>query len=200
MVTRGPPTYGVAGILLTGGTSRRMGFDKTSFRIDGVPCAQRIARVMCEVLDPVIEVGPGHSGLPAVREHPEGSGPLAALSGGFAELCRRSRRERAAVVVAGDLAFVTEVALRMLADWDPQDRSIVPVVNGRAQALCARWSVTDLRHAEALVAGGQRSMQGLLSQPDVVMVDESNWPDGVDSRAFSDIDTPEDLERFGLRS
>ncbi len=199
-MTQGPSTYGVAGILLTGGTSGRMGFDKTSFRIDGVPCAQRIARVMCEVLDPVIEVGPGRSGLPAVLEHPKGSGPLAALSAGFAELCRKSPRERAAVVVAGDLAFVTEVALRMLADWNPQDRSIVPVVNGRAQPLCARWSVADLRHAEGLVAGGHRSMQRLLSRPGVVMVDESKWPDGVDSRAFSDIDTPDDLERFGLWS
>jgi hypothetical protein len=43
-------------------------------------------------------------------------------------------------------------------------------------------------------------MQRLLSRPGVVMVDESKWPDGVDSRAFSDIDTPDDLERFGLWS
>ena len=190
----------VAGILLTGGTSRRMGFDKASLRIDGVPCAQRIARVMCEVLEPVIEVGPGHSGLPTTRERPEGSGPLAALSQGFVELCRIAPPERAAVVVACDLPFVTEATMRMLVDWVPGDRSVVPVVDGRAQPLCARWSVADLRHAGALVAGGHRSMSQMLTRPDVVMIGESQWPNGVDALAFSDIDTPGDIDRLGLRS
>jgi molybdopterin-guanine dinucleotide biosynthesis protein A len=187
------------GLLLTGGTSRRMGFDKTTIRVDGVPCAERIARVMSAVLHPVIEVGPGHCGLTTVRERPPGSGPLAAMSEGLAELRRVSRADVAVVVVAGDLPFVTELALRMLIEWMPEGCSVVPVVDGRAQPLCARWSVADLDHAEAVLAQGDRSLKQLLLRPDVVMVDESDWPVGVDARTFSDIDTPEDLDRLGIR-
>jgi molybdenum cofactor guanylyltransferase len=187
------------GILLAGGASRRMGFDKATLRIDGVPCAQRVARVMCAVLHPVIEVGPGHSGLPSVRERPEGSDPLAALHEGVIELGRLSEAERAVVVVACDLPFITEPTLRMLADWTPDHCSVVPIVDGHPQPLCARWSLDGLRHAKRLLAEGDRSMRQLLLGSDVAMVDESDWPEGVDARAFSDIDTPEDIDRLGIR-
>jgi len=188
-----------AGILLTGGTSRRMGFDKTMVPVDGVPCAERAARIMAGVLDPLVEVGPGRSSLAAVREEPAGSGPLAALSAGFTHLRRLLGIDVPAVVVAGDHPFVTEAALAMLARF-AGDRSVVPVVAGRPQPLLARWSVAALRDAGPLVASGHRSMMSLLGRDDVVLLDESQWPADVDVREFSDLDTREDLVRLGFES
>ena len=131
----GPP---VAGILLTGGTSRRMGFDKASIRIGGVPCAARVAKVLRAVVAHAVEVGPGTSGLPAVREEPPGGGPLVAVCAG-ARVLEESGSTRPALVVACDLPLVTESVLRTLADW-PGSRSVVPMIGGRPQPLCARWS------------------------------------------------------------
>ena len=60
----------LAGVLLTGGASRRMGTDKARLVVDGETLAARSARVLAAVCEPVIEVGPGVSGLPAVEEEP----------------------------------------------------------------------------------------------------------------------------------
>ena len=68
----------IGGLLLTGGASRRMGTDKALIEVDGQRLVDRAAAVLGAVADPVIEVGPGWSELPAVREDPPGSGPLAA--------------------------------------------------------------------------------------------------------------------------
>src|SRR5712692_7095438 len=81
-------TVTVAGVLLTGGASRRMGRDKALLVVDGRTLAERGAELLAAVADPVVEVGPGHSGLAAVQEDPPGSGPLAGLCAGAAELGR----------------------------------------------------------------------------------------------------------------
>ena len=47
---------------MTGGASRRLGRDKATLMYQGETLAVRAARVLSEVCDPVIEVGPGVSG------------------------------------------------------------------------------------------------------------------------------------------
>jgi molybdopterin-guanine dinucleotide biosynthesis protein A len=72
-----------AGVLLTGGASRRMATDKANIVWRGETLAARAARVLGAACDPVIEVGSGATGLRCVREDPPGSGPLAALLAGW---------------------------------------------------------------------------------------------------------------------
>lgn len=184
-------------MLLTGGRSRRMGFDKGSILVNGTPIAVRTAQALQRVVGPVIEVGPGLSGLASVREEPPGSGPLVAIRDG-AHALWGAGHSGPALVLACDLPLLTDAALRMLADW-PGHCSVVPVVNGRPQPLCARWSVEDLTVAGKLVAAGQRSMKALLARPELVLVDEIGWPPEVEASAFADVDTPGDLHRLGLR-
>jgi molybdopterin-guanine dinucleotide biosynthesis protein A len=189
----------LGGIVLTGGASRRMGLDKTVLPVEGFGCAERVARVLRCVVDPVVEVGPGVTTLPAVREDPPGTGPLAATCAGFARLCSMAGTALSVVLAAGDLPFLSDAAVRMLADW-PTAGSVVPVVEGRPQPLCARWSASALAEAGRALARGERSMHPLLSWRDVEFVDESGWPGTVDVLAFSDIDTRADLERLGLET
>ena len=187
---------GVAGLLLTGGSSRRMGFDKASFRVGGVPNAVRLGALLAGLVEPVLEVGPGVSGLAAVSEEPAGSGPLAALwAGGLA--LQRSGHAGPALVLACDLPFVGREVLEFLRAW-PGGESVVPLVRGRAQPLCARWSAAELVAAGELVEAGERSMRVLLSRPGVALVGEEGWPGGVSARDFEDFDSPADLSRLGL--
>ncbi|MGC8463509.1 MAG: molybdenum cofactor guanylyltransferase [Acidimicrobiales bacterium] len=192
----GPPAP-TAGIVLTGGRSRRMGMDKATLVVGGVPCAVRVATVLTGVAGPLVEVGPGHTGLPrATEEHP-GEGPLAALVDGARALAALGY-VGGALVVACDLPAVTPAALSMLTSW-PSDRTVVPVVAGRPQTLCARWSADALDQAAGLVVAGERSVRSLLTHLDpgaVVLLDETRWPIAVDASAFTDVDTPEDLNRI----
>jgi len=182
--------------VLTGGSSRRMGFDKATMLVEGRPSVDRVVDVLVAVADPVIEVGPGRSVLPAVGEEPPGAGPLVALAAGWRAL-RAGGHTGAVLVLACDLALVDEPVVRLLAGW-PSAASVVPVVAGRDQPLCARWSAADLDAVDGMVAAGQRSLRGLLARPGVVRLGEEDWGPAVTARAFADIDSPADAEGLGV--
>src|SRR5437588_6479983 len=103
-----------AGLLRTGGASRRMGTDKALLEVDGQRLVDRAVAALTAVADPVFEVGPGWSGLPAVREDPPGSGPLAAVAAGAAAL-RATGHDGPVVVLAVDMPQVSVALLRLLA-------------------------------------------------------------------------------------
>lgn len=186
----------IGGVLLTGGASRRLGTPKATLVADGETLAARLARLLTTVCDRTVEVGPGFSALPAVREEPAGTGPLAALAAGAAAL-EVGGGPDAAIVLAVDLPLVDEPLLRWLAGHHATE-SIVPVVEGRAQPLCARYSREALGVASELVDRGERSMHALLDAIDVRYADESEWGTVCDASVFLDVDTPEDVTRAGL--
>lgn len=168
------------GLLLTGGASRRLGADKAA------ALAPRVAQVLQAAVDgPVYEVGPGYTDLPVIREAQPGQGPLAALT---------AVPHEDSLVVACDLPFVGEPLLRFLA---AQSGTVVPVVDGREQWLCARYRAEALARAAALVTAGERRMQALVDE-DTVFLDETGWGHVARARDFADVDTPEDATRLGV--
>jgi molybdopterin-guanine dinucleotide biosynthesis protein A len=186
----------VAAILLTGGKSRRFGQDKSQLIVEGSTLAVRTATLLHLVVKVAVEVGPGVSGLPATVEEPPGGGPLAALAAGWRAL-RDLGHTGSALAIACDLPLLSESLLRLLVDWDSPG-SVVPVVHGRPQPLCARWSARDLDATGPMFAQGMRSLQHLTNQTDVVLLGEAEWSVAAREEQFSDVDTPADLVRLGL--
>ncbi len=180
----------MAALLLTGGASRRMGFDKALVRIGGVPLALRVGRRAKAVAAPALEVGPGHSGLACAPESHPGSGPLAALADGVTAL-RATGFLGPALVLSTDLVAIDTASLMTLANW-PGTGSVVPLLGGRPQPLCARWSGADLDAARELVAAGERSMQALLARSGITLTG------AIDPARLRDADTPEELDALGL--
>jgi len=185
-----------AGLLLTGGASARLGAPKAELRRDGERLADRAARLLGAVCAPALEVGPGASRLPAVREDPPGGGPLAAVAAGAAAL-RDGGVDAPVLVLAVDLPFVDEALLRWLAET-PAPGTLVPRVGGVPQSLCARYDPDDLDTAAVLVAAGESSMRALLGAVDVTYADEDQWGRAVTPDAFTDVDTPDAVARAGL--
>lgn len=186
---------GAAGILLTGGSSSRMGVDKATLRVDGVGMAQRLGSLLADRTDPAIEIGPGRSSLPSVQEPDPGQGPLVAIATAAQELLRREWRGPA-VVLACDLPLLSGAAMELLIEW-PGEGAAVPVVEGRRQTLCARWSALDLEAAVGRVAAGHRSLGGLPQAGPDTELTEAQWSSVTDGSVFADVDAPWDLERLG---
>jgi molybdopterin-guanine dinucleotide biosynthesis protein A len=193
-----PRPANVAGLLLTGGASRRMGTDKALIEVDGQRLAERAAAVLVAVADPVIEVGPGWSGLPAVREHPPGSGPLAAVSTGAAAL-REAGHDGPVLVLAVDMPRVGVELLRLLAGR-AGPATALPRADGHPQPLCARYGPDALAQVDRLREAGGKSLRALLeamaAQGDVGWVEPEEWEPIAGPEAFSDVDTPNDLRRL----
>ena len=195
MSDRGVPRP--AALLLTGGTSRRMGRDKATLVVGGTgtPLAQRTAGLLVAVAAPVVEIGPGHTGLAHVQEAPPGGGPLCALAAGWTSLKERQWPDPAGVlVVATDLPRLTRGLLTLLAEH-PAPGPIVPLdKEGRSQPLCARYPMAALGAAAKLVESGERSVRALLASLDPTWVAPSVWqPAAGDPDALTDVDTPADL-------
>jgi len=157
--------------------------------------AERAADLLSVACPVVLEVGPGYTALPPVRDAHPGEGPLAAVAAGWAELTGRGW-SGPVLVVATDLPRLTLGLIEWLAHH-PAERSVVPLADGRLQPLCARYQPDDLDLAARLVAQGARSMIALVDACDPIRPDERDWlvPAG-DPAVFRDADTPADLERL----
>jgi molybdenum cofactor guanylyltransferase len=185
-----------AGILLTGGASRRLGVDKASLVLDGETLAARAGRCLTAVCEPVLEVGTGASGLPAIREDPPGAGPLAAMAAAGV-LLRTHGHHGAALLLAVDLPRVDRSLLQFLRDL-PGEPTAVPVADGRLQLVCARYGGDALLAAESLVVAGIRSLHELLDVVEYAEVGVAEWGRVTGPNAFADVDTPEDADRLGI--
>lgn len=192
-----------AGLLLTGGASRRMGRDKAELVIAGERLADRSARVLAAVCDPVLEVGPGRSALDGVVDDESAAGaaragPLAALVTGAAALRARGY-EGAVVLLAVDLPFAGVALLRLVANHPAPD-TVVPVAGGVRQSCCARYAPAALETAGELVERGERALHRLLSAVPVVEIGEEEWRAVAPADSLAGLDTPEDLARYGFGS
>lgn len=119
-------------VLLTGGSSRRMGIAKDKLPIKGVPLGAKIARELTTAGWPVTVLGREQiDGYPFLKDSADYAGPLAALrkfqpGADYVFLC------------ACDMPlFRGEVVKLLLAEMQPEDDAIVPVLDGRPQPLCA---------------------------------------------------------------
>jgi molybdenum cofactor guanylyltransferase len=185
-----------AGILLTGGRSRRLGVDKAGLLVDGETLAARAGRRLAAVCGPVVELGDGSSGLPSIREDPAGSGPLAALAAAGTHLRARGH-VGPALLLAVDLPCVDEPLLQFLRDR-PGEPTAIPGVGGRLQLVCARYGGDALVAADSLVTGGIRSLHELLDVVEFAAIDEGEWQGVAPVDAFADVDTPGDAARLGI--
>ncbi|HLH46114.1 MAG TPA: NTP transferase domain-containing protein [Acidimicrobiales bacterium] len=182
----------VAGLLLTGGASRRLGRDKATLPLPGgTTLARRTAALLSAVADPALELGPGVSGLDHVPDPTAPTGPLAAVAGGVVALRRRGW-EGPALVVATDLPRLSAGLLQWLAAY-PVPRSVVPCVDGRPQWLCARYSPAALAAAGSLVAGGERAVRLLAEVAPVELAPAEECAAAADSSVLADVDRPEEL-------
>lgn len=183
----------MAGLLLTGGASRRMGTDKAVLAAaDGHPLAVRTGRLLAEVAATAVEVGPGRSALPSVPDTDAGAGPLAAVATGAAWL-EAAGWEGPALVVATDLPLLDAPLLAWLAAH-PAPGCVVPVADGRRQWLCARYDRPALVAAGDLVAAGERRMSALTAGRAVHLAGSDEWTAaGAAALAPVDADTPDEL-------
>ena len=183
---------GVAGLVLTGGSSRRLGVDKATLILDGKTLAARAAYLLGERCSEVIEVGPGVTTLRAVRETPAGAGPLAALVAG-ANALHETDTAGPLVLLACDLPWVAP-ALDALIAAPPDAEVVVPVdEDGRRQYVCARYGPRAVAAARALVADGERSLHALAASIENVL-ELGGFAPGT----FADVDVPDDARRAGI--
>ena len=190
----------IAGFILTGGQSRRMGTDKSRLVLEGQSFVERIAEELSAATSPVTVVGSNMAvtqagiNLPTVPDvYPE----WGALGGVHAALAACSARW--ALVVACDFPFVTRELFARLANLHEGLDAVAPIQSdGIPQPLCALYRVEPcLGQAEQLIKSGERKPIALLQSVHTRWVSfaELSNLEGADS-FFDNINTPEDYARM----
>ena len=128
----------------------------------------------------------GRARLHYAREEPPGSGPVAALRSGLAEVTAP-----AVVLAAADLPFLRRAHVtRLLTALAGQVRGVVLLdASGRPQWLVSCWPAAVLRSALDGYPGS--SLRGLLGPLDPVLLPDQ--PAGGEPPPWLDCDTADDL-------
>ncbi|HEY2295508.1 MAG TPA: molybdenum cofactor guanylyltransferase [Thermoanaerobaculia bacterium] len=190
----GAPRPEPVGVVLAGGSSRRMGRDKTLLTSGGESLPAMATRRLAAVCAEVAVADRGRGLLPGVPSLPDGPGrgPAAGILGA-AEVYPGRRL----LVLACDLPRVPEGLLAALADPLAADW-VVPRWREGVEPLCALYGPA------ALAALGRRIARGLfalheLAEEDLavcILEGEGLARFGDPEEIFLNLNAPEDWERY----
>jgi molybdopterin-guanine dinucleotide biosynthesis protein A len=184
---------GLAGVVLCGGRSARMGVDKATITFEGTTLLERALAGLDAVCDPVlIAAGDARrvAGRLSVADPVPGAGPLGGLVAAL-----RASPHRLLAVVAVDLPWIDADLIRMLAAriGEGDDVAVCETARG-IEPLHAVYATSMLAAAEAALAGSDRSLRRLIEHSDAVLLTESEWRDaGISDRFTCNVNTPQDL-------
>jgi molybdenum cofactor guanylyltransferase len=191
----------LAGVVLAGGASLRMGRDKATMPVpaallgskDGseapITMVERVVSVVGQRCQPVFVVAaPGQSlpELPArvVRDDARGVGPLLATGRGLRAAAEAGAKR--AFLSAADMPLLTADVIDLLeARAIELDADVVLPWDGRDHYLAAVYRTELADEADALVAAGERSMRALVDRVDAqrIVIPESRSLTNVNSDA-----------------
>jgi len=162
---------GLSGILLVGGASTRFGSPKALARYGDETLAERAWRLLGELCDERIAVGP-LDGLPFPAVEDEGTGPVAAIAAGL-----RAATREFAVVVPVDMPLLTAEALGFLAE---ACREAAVAQDGPLPCAVARRVLPAFER-------GERKLRTVLAALDTVQVE-------LDPAILANVNTRSDLD------
>ncbi|MBZ5535091.1 MAG: molybdenum cofactor guanylyltransferase [Acidobacteriia bacterium] len=189
----------IAGFVLAGGKSSRMGEDKALIEVSGQTLVARSLGLLKSVCESTTLIGPRdrYSGLgldvEIVEDAVEPCGPL----GGILTGLRHSKHDYA-LFLACDLPFMTDRFLRYLVGAAMVEKPdiVVPVDgSGEYQPLCAAYSRTCLPAIESAIAARQYKVSSFYSSLQKLRVIGTGEIRhfSPDFRIFTNVNTPEEL-------
>jgi molybdopterin-guanine dinucleotide biosynthesis protein A len=176
----------VAGAVLVGGASRRMGRPKALIEVDGSPMVVRVAVALgAGGCSPVRLIGggvvPDDVGYRVVEDQWPGEGPLGGVITALMEA------EGDVVVAACDLPDLDAATVHSIRDAPGADEAdAVVATTDRLEPALARWNQSALDQLMAIFTNGERALHAALARLDVVAV-------AVDPKALRNVNSPGDL-------
>jgi GrpB-like predicted nucleotidyltransferase (UPF0157 family)/molybdopterin-guanine dinucleotide biosynthesis protein A len=196
----GPGRTPLAGAILCGGRSSRMGVDKATLRLWEESLLERVARRLGSVASPLILcAGRRRVDRPrcvSVVDPLPDRGPLGGLAAALG-----ASPHRLCAVVGVDMPDLSPALLRALAARWRGEQAVVPRVDGRPQPLHAVWSRDALPAVDAALRGDDLSLRALLGRIDVRHVDAEDLVGAEEAaRCALSLNTPEDLDGWLTRA
>ena len=197
----------LAGVVLCGGKSSRMGTAKAWLDFGGEPLLSRVVRAVAEVATPIVVVAaPGQDvpplapGIAVVRDKVADRGPLEGIRAGLRAVASSSARF--AFVSSTDVPFLAPALVRrlaVLAAGPPEYAVVVPRVGGRYHPLGALYALSVLGDVEALLDADRlrpfflfERVPTLVADEALLLADPALALADPELRSFRNVNTPEE--------
>ncbi|HRI42703.1 MAG TPA: molybdenum cofactor guanylyltransferase [Fimbriimonadaceae bacterium] len=182
-------------LVLTGGSSRRMGANKADLVVGGVALGLRLCRTLDRAGFTVLVLGREVEGYRVSSDQEPGAGPLAALAG-----VRLPDGIDAVFVAACDAVLLEGLDARRLVDHLLANQgfdAVVPALDGRPQPLCAAYQPNALIAASGLSMKGETRVMAWLEAMRVQYLGEDDLVKlGLHPEHFRSANTPEEFDRL----
>ncbi len=185
----------IAGLVLLGGESRRMGQNKALLHVGGIPIVQRVINTVAPLSSETLLVGNDaepyrHLGLPIIPDVEPNLGPLMGLYSGLL-----ATNDELNLLLACDMPFASTALLNHLLTSSDAYDVVIPRTENGLHPLCAVYRRSTCLPAirAALDAHSRR----VISFFDQVRVREVG-PDELhlfDPDSLMNVNTPEDLTK-----
>ena len=193
----------ITGVILSGGESRRMGFNKSLLKISEKTIIEIISDLMRSIFDKVVlstnePEKYDFLKLPMVKDIYTNYGPLSGIHSG---LINSSTEKN--FFLSCDLPLMNEETIRYIVSYKTEKKITVPCFNGRTQHLCGVYSKSIIREIEELInnTGNQTGKNGksIINVKNIIekigaelIMDENSNTFSED--VFFNMNTPEDYE------
>jgi molybdenum cofactor guanylyltransferase len=192
------PVRDVAGFVLAGGKSSRMGQDKALIDFNGKPLLSHAVETVRAVCHKSFVVGNPTKYLsygPIVEDFYTDQGPLAGIHAAL-----KSSAAKLNLMVAVDMPFISVELLQFLIMQARGSSAMVsiPEIDGRLQPLCAIYRREFLPLAEAALKAQENKIGRLLTPERTYVVKEDILTQaGFSVNMFSNLNSPRDLLASG---
>lgn len=185
----------LAGVVVAGGESRRMGRDKATLRVPGgsTTMVEHVVGIIAQRCEPVFVMAAQGQPLPAleaariIRDESRSQGPLPATGRGLRAAAEAGAR--LAFVCAVDMPLVTPELIDELVRLAVETNAeVVSPWDGRSHFLAAVYRTDLADRVDRLVAAGERRMSALIDASDAQQIVLS------DSRPLTNVNTAADLQ------
>ncbi|MGA9277191.1 molybdenum cofactor guanylyltransferase [Ilumatobacter sp.] len=183
----------IAGVVLTGGASRRMGRTKATIDVDGRPMADHVLDALRGVgAEPLILVGGDASELadlsaPVVDDQSPGAGPVGGVLSALDHLAKLDTVD-AALILPCDLVSVTSDTLWPIVEAAVGDGMSLAWVAAteRLEPMCTLWSLNARGVIRERFVAGERALHRVIAEIPHTTVT-------VDPAGLRNVNRPEDL-------
>jgi molybdopterin-guanine dinucleotide biosynthesis protein A len=184
----------ISGIILTGGRSTRMGNDKATLELSGVPMWRHVASVLQPFVDRILLVGAiddlmADPPITIVPDNPPGLGPLGGLATGLEKSGKTHH-----LVVATDYPLIRPDLLDLLLRRSPGRMAVCGQSGQLLEPLIGYYHSSCAPVARAMLAEGEVRTYRLIERVTSYVLSDSEYERADPGRLSQiNVNTPADL-------
>lgn len=187
---------GITGVILAGGSSRRMGSNKALLQINGKTMIEKVYEIMSSLFDDVMVItnSPDEYSFLPCRKIPDiypGYGCIAGLHSALTA----TGTDR--IFITGcDMPFLNPELIKLLCNTSPEADAVVPVnMEGLLEPLHAVYAKSSLVTVSEMIAAGEKSILRLFERVRTTEIAPSEYAHIDQAEAsFSNVNTPGEFQ------